>query len=169
MEEKKIATSVEVLIRVADFESIRIAKYGEKKITYESPEEMVKKENELNAELVDDLVRNMRSLPEKLGKKSASPVTAIEDKIVRKIPEWLANNPVPNLAKDASEKGDRKSSNNTEAKKEKEDRGNNEIANLVEPSAPEPVKLEEKPVEKPLEKPLDLSADDLFNDEDLFK
>jgi hypothetical protein len=174
MEEKKIATSVEVLIRVADFESIRIAKYGETKITYESTEEMVRKENELNAELVDDLVRNMRSLPEKLGKRAVAPVAAIEDKIQKKIPEWLANNPIPNLAKDASEKGDMQAANKVEAKKEKEASQNDEVAKLVEPLAPippvpEPVKPVEKPLEKVPEKKIDLNADDLFGDDDLFK
>ena len=41
MEEKKIATSVDLLINVDRFEHLQITKYSEKKITYESQEEMV--------------------------------------------------------------------------------------------------------------------------------
>jgi len=180
MEEKKVSTSIEILIRVADFESIRIAKYAEKKIIYESEEERIKKEDAADAELVGDIVRCMRGLPDKLGKKTIIPVAAIEDKIVKKIPEWLANNPIPNLAKDAAEKGDMEASNKVEDKKEKERRHNGEIEGLFDtsthvsthvsiPLVPEPEKPVEKVPEKPPEKKIDLNDDDLFNDEELFK
>ena len=170
MEEKKISTSIEILIRVADFESIRIAKYAEKKIVYETNDERIKKEDEFDSELVGDIVRCMRGLPDKLGKKTITPVAAIEEKIVKKIPEWLANNPIPNLAKDSAEKGDMQAANKIEAKKEKEERNNSETSKLVE------TKSEEAPkVDVPVEKELDLNdgnttkEDNLFDDDDLFK
>lgn len=163
MEEKNISTSIEILIRVADFESIRIAKYGEKKITYESEEDRIKQEDRLDAELVEDIVRCMRGIPNKLGKKTISPVAAIEEKIVKKIPEWLANNPVPNLAKESAEKGDMKASNEAESKMVKEEKQSKEVEALFD------TPVDNKSAPSPMEKPLDLNADDLFNDEDLFK
>ena len=47
--EKKIATSVEVLIQPVRFESIRITKYSEAKIEYSSEEERIKQEDALQA------------------------------------------------------------------------------------------------------------------------
>ena len=90
MTERKIATSVEVLVQVARFESIRIAKYGEDKIEYSSYEERVQKEDELNSDLVADLVRTMRSLPDQLGKKTNA-IVDIEEKIQKKIGEFYNN------------------------------------------------------------------------------
>jgi len=116
--EKKIATSVEVLIKVAQFESIRITKYGESKIEYSSDEEMSQQEDKLNDDVIADLVRSMRSLPAKLGKKTNS-VVEIEEKIQKRIPEWLENNPEPNLANRAIKSHEK---SEFEAHKENEDR-----------------------------------------------
>ena len=167
MDEKKIATSIDVLINVGNYEHIQITKYSEKKITYETPEEMVKKEDEFTSELTSDIIRTMRGLPERLGKKTDA-VVVIEEKIQKKIPEWLANNPVPNLAKDKFESTQAKVSNEVSTKKEKENMANNEADKLVESSKSTETN---KPIDLPKEqiKAVDLGSDDLFGDEDLFK
>lgn len=97
MAQKKIATGVKVLIKVADFESIEIAKYSETTIDFDSQEDMVAKEEEHNADIVNDLIRSMRELPDRLGKKTTA-VQDIEQKIEGAIPRWLEENPIPNLA-----------------------------------------------------------------------
>jgi len=169
MQEKKVATSIDILINVGQFEHIQITKYAEKKITYESSEEMVKKEDEVTSELASDIIRTMRALPDKLGKKTNA-VELIEEKIQKRIPDWLANNPIPNLAKDKFVENQAKANVEIVVKKEKEEKENREVANLVELPSELPIeKLVEKPVEKPSEKPLELKSDDLFDDEDLFK
>ena len=98
MEQKKIATSVEIMIHVGQFEHIKINKYGEKNIEYSSKEDMVKQEDSLTEELVTDIIRTMRSLPDRLGKKTDA-VRNIEEKIEKRMPEWLSNNNEPNIAK----------------------------------------------------------------------
>jgi hypothetical protein len=106
MEEKKIATSVDLLINVGQFEHIQITKYAEKKISYDSQEDMIKQEDELTSDLVNDVIRTMRTLPEKLGKKTNA-VSAIEEKIQKKIPAWLDSNEVPNIANGAQKQYDK--------------------------------------------------------------
>ena len=185
--QKKIATSVEVLIKVANFESIRFTKYGESKIEYDSPEEMITKENQLNDEVVSDLIRTMRALPSKLGKKTNA-VVEIEEKIKTKIPEWLENGPEPNIAnianvaqKDA-EKSEAKAHAENEGRKQKQEEFVDEDAELnglfddsKDSIVPEYVEVEESNEEKQGETEKDKEDivenldDSLFDDEDLFK
>jgi len=106
MEEKKIATSVDILINVGSYEHIQITKYAEKKITYSSPEDMIKQEDLLTEELTNDIIRTMRAMPNKLGKKTSAN-TAIEEKIAKKVPEWLQNNIEPNIANNAKTQHDK--------------------------------------------------------------
>jgi len=100
MEEKKIATSIDILVNVDRFEHIQITKYAEKKITYESQEDMIRKEDQLTDELVKDIIRTMRAMPDKLGKKTNA-VATIEEKIGKKIPSWLEEGGEPNIANTA--------------------------------------------------------------------
>lgn len=118
--DKKIATSLEVLIKVAQYESIRLTKYGETKIEYSSKEEMIQKENQLQAEVMDDLLRSMRALPNQIG-KSANAVVEIEEKIQKRIPEWLEKGAEPNIAdtaKKSAEKSEAIAHDENEQRKE---------------------------------------------------
>lgn len=130
MQEKKIATSVDLLINVGQYEHLQITKYAETKIEYESKEEMVKKEDQLTDELVADVIRTMRGLPEKLGKKTEA-VSAIEEKIIKKIPGWLENNPIPNMAEKKFEDAQGKESARVEAKKETMKEASIDVENLL--------------------------------------
>ena len=116
-ETKKIATSVEIMIHVGQFEHIKINKYGEKNIEYGSKEDMIKQENVLTDELINDIIRTMRALPDKLGKKTNA-VTEIEEKIEKRIPEWLQTGSEPNIAKKTYESN--KSVDNAKKESEKE-------------------------------------------------
>jgi len=130
MKEKKVATSVDLLINVGQYEHLQITKYAETKIEYESQEEMVKKEDQLTDELVADVIRTMRSLPEKLGKKTEA-VSAIEEKIMKKVPAWLENNPVPNLAEKKFQEAQGKESIRVEAKNESIKEESVDVENLL--------------------------------------
>ena len=155
MEQKKIATSVDVLINVGAYEHIQITKYAEKSISYSSQEEMLKKEDELTNELVADVIRTMRSMPEKLGKKTTAH-TEIESKIAKKVPEWLNGNVEPNIANQAKTNFNAniaKANVDIEAKKAK---------------AVESAKVIEAPKVAETPKVENLSDESLFNDEDLF-
>ena len=160
MEQKKIATSVDVLINVGAYEHIQITKYAEKSISYNSKEEMLQKEDELTNELVADVVRTMRSMPEKLGKKTTANIE-IESKIAKKVPEWLNGNVEPNIANQAKTSFNAnvaKANANIEAKKEKAA----ESIKVVEAPKVVETKAEEAP------KSTNMSDENLFNDEDLF-
>ena len=100
MSEKKIAECVKVLINLGNYQNIEIAKYAEKVITYETKEEMIEKEDELTVELVNNIVRNMKRIPEQLDKKTDAPKD-VEDRMKKTIPAWLTAAPVPNLANSA--------------------------------------------------------------------
>ena len=167
MTEKKIATSVEVLVKVAQYESIRITKYGEAKIEYESDTEMQSKEDQLNNDVMADIVRSMEGLPKRFSKASPNVVAEFGDKITTKLPDWLENGPEPNIANVAKtdhEKSDTKAHASDKDKKEEQELANEDVSNLIE--VPEAKKEEntEKEVEKATDKGIEL--DDM--DEDLF-
>jgi len=99
MQEKRIAETLTIRISLGPqtYEHIELTKYAEKKITYETQEEMIKAEDELTDELLVDMIRSMRRIPERLGKSGVTTVE-VEERISKRIPKWLEENPVPNIA-----------------------------------------------------------------------
>jgi len=173
MMEKKIATSVDVLINVAQWEHLQITKYAEKKITYENEEDMVKQEDQLTDELVKDIIRTMRSLPDKLGKKTNA-VASIEEKIQKKIPTWLEEGAEPNIANTAKVNADKavaKANAEAEQKKVKEETLKSVAQADTDALFSEPEKASsEQPKDSDKDdNGRDLDDSDLFDDEDLFK
>ena len=182
--EKKIATSLEILIKVAQFESIRLTKYGEAKIEYDSIEERIAKEKELNDEVVFDMIASMRALPDQLGKYTNS-VVEIEEKIRKRIPKWLEEGAEPNISntsKKSCEKSEFESYAENEERKKKispslkaEEKTNSTTTELdelfspdstvvtseIHPKGKEEVKVEAKEEVK-------LEEDNFGDDEDLF-
>ena len=166
MTEKKIATAVEVLVKVANFESIRITKYGESKIDYDSPEDMLKKEDQLNDEVIADIVRSMKRLPEQFP-NYANSILTMGDRIGKKIPEWLENNAEPNIANVAKkdyEKSDAKAHAEKESKEQKIEEENEEVNDLIEENEDKNEENAEKPVQT-VEKEAIIPNDE---DDDLF-
>ncbi|MFA5313834.1 MAG: hypothetical protein WC375_11070, partial [Methanomassiliicoccales archaeon] len=100
MSEKKIAECVNVRINVGNYQHIDISKYAERTISFSTQEEMIQQEDALTQELLDNIIRNMRTIPERLGKKTDA-VGVFEDSVKKTIPEWLANGPIPNIANGA--------------------------------------------------------------------
>lgn len=164
MEEKKIATAIDVLINVDRFEHIQVTKYSEKKITYESNEEMIRKEDELTAELVSDIVRTMRALPNQLGKKTEA-VAKIENKIQKRIPEWLENGADPNIANGARRQHEKSVA---EANAKSEDKREKAKEVEVETDALFADKSQDDVVTKVEENPVENVGEDIGEDEDLF-
>lgn len=105
MEEKRIAETLTIRISLGPqtYEHIELTKYAEKKITYETPEEMIQKEDALTDELLVDMIRSMRRIPERLGKSGVTTVE-VEERISKRILKWLEENPVPNIAGTAETK-----------------------------------------------------------------
>jgi len=165
--EKKIATSVDLLINIDRFEHLQITKYAETKITYENEAEMIQKEDNLTNELINDVLRTVRAIPGKMGQNLLSEnkieaVTKMEEKIGKKMPAWLEEGGVTNIANTAKKNYQTAVANNNVKKIEKEE---SKKANAIETdkfleSKAEPVKpkIEEKD-----------TKDDFFDDEDLFK
>ena len=95
--EKKISEAINIRINLGDFQHIDITKYAEKVISFDTKEEMVIKEDELTSELIDNLLRNIRTIPERLGKKTEA-IAVVEEKISKRIPAWLEEAGEPNIA-----------------------------------------------------------------------
>lgn len=95
--EKKIATSVNVRINVGNYQHIEITKCAEQNIAYESEKEMTAKEDKLTDSVVADILRTIRSIPDKLGKKTNA-VEELEESVKKEIPRWLTEGGEPNLA-----------------------------------------------------------------------
>lgn len=164
--EKKIATSVDLLINIDRFEHLQITKYAETKITYENEAEMIQKEDNLTNELINDVLRTIRVIPGKMGQnplleQKMEAVTKMEDKISKKMPAWLEEGGVTNIANTAKKNYQNTVANSNVKKIEKEEikkvntlETDNFLEGKVEPVKP---KIEEK------------DAKDDFFDEDLFK
>jgi hypothetical protein len=81
---------------------------------------MLIEEDELSVQLLNDIVRTMRKIPDQLGKKTDR-VAQIEEKIQKRIPEWLENNPIPNIANTAKQNHEKAEAEvNAEANKKEE-------------------------------------------------
>jgi len=123
MAEKRIAETLNVRINLGNFQHIELTKYAEKKIEYESNEEMQKKEDELTDELLSNTIRSMRRIPERLGKKTNA-VAEVEERIIKEIPRWLEDEPEPNIANEAKEK------HNSVVSKQKDNKEKEEVDDL---------------------------------------
>lgn len=158
MSTKKIAESINVRINVGNYQHIDITKYAEKEIEYSSKEEMIQKEDELTNELIANLIRNMRTIPEKLGKKTNA-VVEVEESITKTIPDWLKNGEVPNIANGAKKNHNQVVSEQKELKDSQSDL----LKEITEEAPVAKAKVEKN---KASEDSL-LFDDDLFKDEDM--
>ena len=100
MSTRKIAQCINVRINVAQYEHIEFTKYGEEEIEFSSAEERVQKEDALREDLVASLMRDFREVPKQLGKGLAQALK-VEETIKKVLPQWLSENPVPNIANTA--------------------------------------------------------------------
>ena len=156
MTEKRIAETINVRVNVGNYQHIEITKYAEKQISYETSEEMVQKEDELTNELLENLIRNMKKIPERLGKNTDA-IAKVEEAINKGIPRWLEESPEPNIANAAKDKRD---SNTAEQKDELDKQEEIDIEGVS--SDDMSISKEEKPSEID-EDEFDLDDDDLFN------
>ena len=191
MSKRKVAVSHNVRINVGNYQHIDCTFYSEEEIEYDSPEERVAKEDAVNDDVVSFLIRSVREIPDRLGKKTEA-VQEVEESIKKTIPKWLAEDPVPNLANKAKSEHDSVTAEQKELKDSQTDdtlesefskiesKSEPEVKEVVpeeevkevvkeeppkEAVAEEEVKEEEKPKEKASD---ETDEDDLF-DEDLFE
>jgi len=181
MEQKKIATAVDIMIKTASYEYVHITKYSEKSIAYGNKEDMVTLEDEHSKELVNDIVRTLRAIPDQLGKSTLVVVNEdAEEKIKKRIPEWLENGPEPNIANTAKinhEETVTKINAEANDKKERSKEEDSIVEDLFDDKDSKEVKediskTEESKSEEPKTTPKtdDFGTDDLSDiGEDLFK
>jgi len=131
-DKKKIAESIEIRIALPEkYEHIIMTKYAEKEIVYDSVEEMEEKEANLNTELVNSLIHDMRALPGRLGKTTEA-VQEVEERIKGKLPTWLKSEDVPNLANaNMARKTHERSVDEQQSNKEKQDENIREAKEAV--------------------------------------
>lgn len=103
MAKRKIAECVNIRINVGNYQHIELTKYAEEEIDFESVAERVQKEDALREDLIVNMMRSMKAIPERLG-KGIDQAVAVEEAIQKAIPAWLENGPVPNIANGAKEK-----------------------------------------------------------------
>jgi len=121
MNKRKIAGCVNVRIRTGDFQHIEVVKYAEEEIEYSSKEELISKEDDLNNDLIECVLRSLKSTAERTGKGKAEAIE-VEQRLSKVIPEWLANDPIPNIANGA------KKVLNTVSTKQKAEKDKEELA-----------------------------------------
>jgi hypothetical protein len=143
MSKRKIAGCVNVRIRAGDYQHIEVVKYAEEEIDYTSKEDIKVAEDALNADLIDCMLRSLKATADKLGKGKAEAIE-VEQTLSKAIPEWLANDPVPNIANGA------KKVLNTVADKQKVEKDKAAAAekDLVEGEAKLTPKVDASPVEQ---------------------
>ena len=115
---------------------------------------MIAKEDKLTEELIENIVRNMRRIPEKLGKETNG-VSDVEERITKVIPDFMKGAEEPNLAKKKVVQSEAEEKSNEEKKKASSQE--KEIADLVEE---DPVKSEKSDADL-----FSDDGDDLFSDE----
>jgi hypothetical protein len=115
MAKRKIADCINIRIRTGDYQHIEIVKYAEEEIEYSNDQERIDCENKLTNDLFENIMRSMKSIADKTG-KGKSEVIEVEQAIAKAIPEWLSNDPVPNIANNA------KKVLNTVSNKQKEEK-----------------------------------------------
>lgn len=154
--QKKISESISVRIKVGDYQWVEISKYAEKTIEYQTEAEMIKLEDQLTDEITSNIIRNMRRLPERLGKKDI-PIQEVESGIVRTIPEWMEEHNRNNVPKDKHEEV-------VEKQKQEHDKQEKNIIEIDELFTEE-VKKESKTKQE--KKPKDIEKFSLEKDEEL--
>jgi len=157
---RKISECVNVRINVGNYQHIELTKYAEEEVTYETKEELQTFENDLTTDLVNSLVRSMRSVPKQLG-KGVENAQEVEEAIVTAIPEWLANSPLPNIANQA------KKSNLKNAAEQKANKDNqsdvldvDEVVTTQEAETPTEVVTEPEAAEP------EVAEEDLFEEDE---
>jgi hypothetical protein len=99
---RKISDCINVRINVGNYQHIELTKYAEEQIEYATEAERIAKEDRLVDELVASMKRSLNVVASKLkGGESLKNVTEVEESISKRIPEWLENDPVPNIANKA--------------------------------------------------------------------
>lgn len=126
-----ISECINIRINVGNYQHIEITKQASEEIEYSSEAERLTLEENLTTDLVDSIVKTMRTVPARLG-KGIENAQEVEEAISKAIPEWLENNP-PNLADKPREAANRSAA---EAK-EVIDRASEDILDVDEESVDE--------------------------------
>jgi len=152
MEKKKIAETINVRINVGNYQHIEISKYAEKEIEYDGKLDMEKQEDQLTEELLGNIIRNMRTIPGKLGKETTA-VEEFEDRLTKTLPDFMKGTQEPNLAKKSNIQSEAEEKSNADKKEAKVAETEKVVENLVDESQED--KKEETVVET-------IDDDDLF-------
>jgi len=153
MSKRKISECMSIRINVGNYQHIELTKYAEEEIDYSTTSEREDKEDALRDDLINSLVRSMNEVPKRLG-KGVEAAQEVEEAIVKAVPEWLKNNPVPNIANGA---GKTNVCNSAEQKANKDANTSNTSDLILEdPKAVEPTKIVET-----------VADEDLFEDEQM--
>ena len=105
MKKRVISECINVRVNVGNYQHIEITKQASEEIEYSSERERLDLEEELTNDLVNSVIRSMRTIPSQLG-KGVDEAQEVEESISKAIPEWLNNQP-PNLVDKAKEKVNR--------------------------------------------------------------
>lgn len=97
---RKIAECVNVRINLGNWQHIELVKYAEEEISYSTESDRIEQENSLRDDLVQNLIRSMNEIPAKIGKGVAES-QSVEELIKTKLPDWIKNGPIPNIANNA--------------------------------------------------------------------
>jgi len=146
---RTISECINVRINVGNYQHIEITKQASEEIEFSNDKERLALEDNLTNDLVDSVIRSMRSIPDSLG-KGVEDAQEVEESIKKAIPEWLNNQP-PNLADKPKEKSDRVAAE----QKDNKDKASEDILDV-----------DEEPVVKNATVEEDVAVDDDLFEED---
>ena len=121
-----ISECINVRINVGNYQHIEITKQASQEIEYSSEDERLELEEVLTNDIVDSVIKSMRSIPSRLG-KGLDQAQEVEEAISKAIPEWLNNCP-PNLMDRAKDKVNKIASE----QKDNKDRASEDILDVKE-------------------------------------
>ena len=101
--ERKISKCINVRVNVGNYQHIELTEYAEEKIEYSSKEELREKEQSLMDDLTGSLFADINLISSKLDGKgnlqgTVQKTQQLKESIFKKLPEWIANTPEPNIA-----------------------------------------------------------------------
>jgi len=184
MAEKKIAECIKILINLGNYSNITVAKYDERVITYETEEERIEKEEQHTAELLQGVIRGIRTTPaalhldteEAAEKLDINPnaLGDIENRIQKEMPKWLGEEEIPNIANGAARLKDA-TDNEEKTKQQENDAARQAVESMLEnddspKSSEKPPEVEKTDVNQTeVKSETKEELDDLFGEDDLFE
>ena len=106
MSNRKISKCLNIRVSLGNFHHVELVEYAEESIDFNNDAERIAQEDKWMGDLTESIKRDLMSLANKIGNPAVieKATKEVEGGIKSKIPEWLGQGPVPNIANQAQKK-----------------------------------------------------------------